>query len=278
LETGRSQRVPNQGSTVGGGWQPLCDSPENAMRKCETGRCHGEASRSVLAKFGNTSSHVFTQLPQNVAVEPGINSLAFWERCFALPQLLYRWREPVRNILDYDSYLVFVDCRRCLCEGLTLASQGNSSQVILMVWIACGCVPNCLSSSKRRLMQHFRFTKLYCLTPTLYEARRRHPQAVPVLTVDISNASVRLKHLPNRTSQNCCLRMSLKPKLKVRFEYLTVKFLFFILLCYSFVYCDGYKTEQLKVFNDCFYNTRYVWNVTWLFLYFIMPVTYRGMS
>jgi hypothetical protein len=43
-------------------------------------------------KFGATSSHVFTQSPLNVAVQPGINSLACWDRCFALPQLLYRWR------------------------------------------------------------------------------------------------------------------------------------------------------------------------------------------
>jgi hypothetical protein len=43
-------------------------------------------------KFGATSSHVFTQSPQNVAVEPGNRSLACWDRCFALLQLLYRWR------------------------------------------------------------------------------------------------------------------------------------------------------------------------------------------
>jgi hypothetical protein len=43
-------------------------------------------------KFGKTSSHVFTQSPQKVTVEPGIRSLACWDRCFALPQLLYRWR------------------------------------------------------------------------------------------------------------------------------------------------------------------------------------------
>jgi hypothetical protein len=42
-------------------------------------------------KFGATSSPIFTQSPQNVAVEPGIHSLACWNRCFALPQLLYRW-------------------------------------------------------------------------------------------------------------------------------------------------------------------------------------------
>jgi hypothetical protein len=43
-------------------------------------------------KFGATSSHVYTQSPQNVAAEPGIHSLACLVQCFALPQLLYRWR------------------------------------------------------------------------------------------------------------------------------------------------------------------------------------------
>jgi hypothetical protein len=43
--------------------------------------------------FGTTSSHVFTQSPQNDADEPGVHSLAFWEQWFALPQLLYRWSQ-----------------------------------------------------------------------------------------------------------------------------------------------------------------------------------------
>jgi hypothetical protein len=42
-------------------------------------------------KFGATCSHAFTQSPQKFAVEPGIHSLACLDRCFALPQLLYRW-------------------------------------------------------------------------------------------------------------------------------------------------------------------------------------------
>jgi hypothetical protein len=52
LEMGRSYSVPNQGVTVGEGWQPFCISPETAgwRRKCETGRCNGEAARSVLAR------------------------------------------------------------------------------------------------------------------------------------------------------------------------------------------------------------------------------------
>jgi hypothetical protein len=56
--------------------------------------------RVVMAKqpslfspmFGATCLHVFTQSAQNFAVGPGIDSLAYWYRCFALPQLLYRWR------------------------------------------------------------------------------------------------------------------------------------------------------------------------------------------
>jgi hypothetical protein len=61
----------------------------------------GSVTRSVVMvkqpglfspKLGATSSHVFTQSPQNVAVEHGIHSLACCDRCFALPQLLYRWR------------------------------------------------------------------------------------------------------------------------------------------------------------------------------------------
>src|SRR5215510_2074260 len=49
-----------------------------------------------LPKFRATSSHVFTQSPLNVAVEPGIHSLACWDQCFTLPQLLYRWRHQSR--------------------------------------------------------------------------------------------------------------------------------------------------------------------------------------
>jgi hypothetical protein len=39
-------------------------------------------------KFAAMSSQVLTQSPLNFAVEQGIHSLASWDRCFALPQLL----------------------------------------------------------------------------------------------------------------------------------------------------------------------------------------------
>jgi hypothetical protein len=45
-----------------------------------------------LPKFRATSSHVFMQLPQNITLEPAIHSLACWDRCFMLPQLLCRWQ------------------------------------------------------------------------------------------------------------------------------------------------------------------------------------------
>jgi hypothetical protein len=52
--------VPNQGSTVGGRWEPFHVLPETAGWgwKCEMGHCHGETARSVLAKV---QGDVFTR-------------------------------------------------------------------------------------------------------------------------------------------------------------------------------------------------------------------------
>ena len=36
----------------------------------------------ISPKFGTTSSHVFTQSLQNLAAEPGIHSLACWDKYF----------------------------------------------------------------------------------------------------------------------------------------------------------------------------------------------------
>jgi hypothetical protein len=93
-----NRRKSNQGSVVGGGWQPFFVSPETIGWgwKCETGRCHGEAARSFHQSLGAMSWHIFTQSLQNVAVEPRIHSLACWDWCFA---------PPVRNILDTTSYV-----------------------------------------------------------------------------------------------------------------------------------------------------------------------------
>ena len=45
-------------------------------------RCHGEAARSVLAKVGEDVFALFTQSPQNFTIEPGIHSLACWDKFF----------------------------------------------------------------------------------------------------------------------------------------------------------------------------------------------------
>jgi hypothetical protein len=70
--------VPNQGSAVGG------DDSHFVFRQKLLGE-DGNLRRGVVIvkqpgvsspKFGATSSQVFKQSPQNVAVEPGIHSLA----------------------------------------------------------------------------------------------------------------------------------------------------------------------------------------------------------
>jgi hypothetical protein len=93
---------------VGGGWQPFFVSPESAgwWRKCETWRCHGEAARSVLAKFRGDVFTRFHPVAAKVAVEPRIHSLACWDvgeleielHVFfklARLQLLYLWHNNV---------------------------------------------------------------------------------------------------------------------------------------------------------------------------------------
>jgi hypothetical protein len=91
----------------------------------------GSVRRSVLMvkhgglfspKFMATCSHVFTQSPQNVAVEPGIHSLACWEKFFVLPQLLYRWRHQsgifwILGMLTQT--LSHLPQQRLLCNALT---------------------------------------------------------------------------------------------------------------------------------------------------------------
>jgi hypothetical protein len=94
LEIGRSHGVPNQGSTVGGGWQPFCFSPESAGwgRKCETGRCHGKAAGSVLAKVrGDVFAH-FHAVAAKRRSRTRNSQFGLWDRCFTLPQLLNWWR------------------------------------------------------------------------------------------------------------------------------------------------------------------------------------------
>jgi hypothetical protein len=94
LEIGKIYRAPNQGSTVCGAdshfvfRQKLLSEDRSVWRVVVMVKQPGLFS----PKFGATSSHAFTQSPQNVAVETGIHNLACWDRCFALPKPLFRWR------------------------------------------------------------------------------------------------------------------------------------------------------------------------------------------
>jgi hypothetical protein len=107
---GINHRVSNQLRTVGGAWQPFYVSPETTGwgRKCETGRCPSEAAKSVLAKVRGDVFARFHAVAAEHRIESGIHSLACWDRCFALTQLLYRWRHhsaifwirPRRGVLD----------------------------------------------------------------------------------------------------------------------------------------------------------------------------------
>jgi hypothetical protein len=85
--------VSNQGNAVGGD-----DSHFVSLQKL-LGK-DGSVRRVVVMvkqpgllspKFGATS-YVSAQSPHNVAVEPGIHSLACWDKISVLPQLLYKWR------------------------------------------------------------------------------------------------------------------------------------------------------------------------------------------
>jgi hypothetical protein len=63
-------------------------------------------------KFGEKSSHDFTHSPLTVPLEAGIPYLAGWDRCFALPQLLYTWR--------HQSGIFWIKSRKCLTPGINL--------------------------------------------------------------------------------------------------------------------------------------------------------------
>jgi hypothetical protein len=50
----------------------------------------------VLAKVRGDVFARFHAVASKVTVKPGIHTLASWDRCFALPQVLYRWLHQFR--------------------------------------------------------------------------------------------------------------------------------------------------------------------------------------
>jgi hypothetical protein len=110
-DTGRSHREPNQGSAVGGGWKPFYISPETAgwERKCETGRCHGEGARSILAKFrGDVCArfHAVAAKHRNRTQNSQLGLLGTVLRATTTATYM---AARVRNILDTTSYTHFVN-------------------------------------------------------------------------------------------------------------------------------------------------------------------------
>jgi hypothetical protein len=77
LEIGGSHRVPNQGSTVGGGWQPFLFHQKHLGEdgSVRQGVVMVKQSGLFSPNFRVMSSHVSMQSPQNVEV-PGIHSVA----------------------------------------------------------------------------------------------------------------------------------------------------------------------------------------------------------
>jgi len=57
----------------------------------------------ILPKFGAMSSHIFTQLPQNIAVEPRIHSWACWDKFFVYNPLDIK--ESDDQVLDIAFHL-----------------------------------------------------------------------------------------------------------------------------------------------------------------------------
>jgi len=86
--------VPNQRSTVGG------DNSNFVFRQKLVGEDESVRRGVVMVKqlglfspkLGAMSSHFFMQFPQNFAGWLAKHGSPTIYRCFALPQLLYRWR------------------------------------------------------------------------------------------------------------------------------------------------------------------------------------------
>ena len=79
-------------------------------------------------QLGAMSSHVFTQPPQNSAVEPRIHSLACWDKFFVLPQLPYRWQ--------HQSGIFWIAPRKLPCLHAELL-QDDIRAVHLMIVSLC---------------------------------------------------------------------------------------------------------------------------------------------
>jgi hypothetical protein len=127
LETGISHRLPNQGSTVGGGWKPFFVSPETSGWgwKCETGRCHGEAAMSVLAYVRGEVFALFRAIAAKCRSSTRKSQFGLLGPVLRATTTAVYMAAPVRNILDTTSY--FVEDWRLLptCENDVTSAINN---------------------------------------------------------------------------------------------------------------------------------------------------------
>jgi hypothetical protein len=81
-------------------------SPETAGwgRKCETGRCHGEAARSVLAKVRGDVFARFHAVATKRRSRTRNSQFGLLEQVLRAAKTAVRMAAPVRNILDTTSY------------------------------------------------------------------------------------------------------------------------------------------------------------------------------
>jgi hypothetical protein len=113
LEIGRSHRVPNRGSTVGGGITPILCFARNCqvITKCGTVPCHGEAARSVLAKVrGDVFARFHTVAAKHRSRTQNSQFGLLGPVLRATTTAVYM-AAPVRNILDTTSYIN--ECAMC---------------------------------------------------------------------------------------------------------------------------------------------------------------------
>jgi hypothetical protein len=105
LEIGRSHRVANQG-VWWVGMTFIFVSPETAGwgRKYEMGHCHGDAARSLLAKFQGDVVARFCAVPTKRCSRSRNSQFGLMGQVLRATTTVVSMVAPVRNIWDTTSY------------------------------------------------------------------------------------------------------------------------------------------------------------------------------
>jgi hypothetical protein len=96
----------------------------------------------LFSQFWATSSHVFTQSPQSIAVEPGIHSLAYWDKFFVYNPLDVKGSAHNR-VLHFTSTCgrahppSCLDCWRVVMGTRKVAPCKRNQEHMVVIWCAC---------------------------------------------------------------------------------------------------------------------------------------------